>query len=81
VKCSSAARKPGTGKRRGEQRALIAVAHTLLVICWHLLHDDTVHNELGPDYLAGKDQPERRRRQLVAQLEKLGYTVELAPVA
>ena len=68
-------------KRRGEQRALIAIAHTLIVICWHILADDTVYNEIGPDYLAGRDQPERRRKHLVAQLEKLGYDVALAPVA
>jgi len=65
----------------GEQRALIAIAHTLLIICWHILAEDTIHQELGPDYLAGKDQPDRRRKHLVAQLEKLGYTVELAPAA
>lgn len=46
-----------------------------------MLADDTIDNEIGPDYLAGKDQPERRRRHLVAQLERLGYTVELAPAA
>lgn len=68
-------------KRRGEQRALIAIAHTLLVICWHLLTNNTVYDELGTDYLAGRDQPERRRRQLVAQLEQLGYSVALAPAA
>jgi len=59
------------------QRALIAVAHTLLIICWHLLAEGTTYQELGWDYLAGKDQPERRRKHLVAQLEKLGYNVEL----
>jgi transposase len=68
-------------KRRGQQRAAMAIAHTLLVICWHLLTDDEDYHELGPDYLAGKDQPERRRRQLVSQLERLGYTVELKPNA
>jgi transposase len=68
-------------KRRGEQRALIAVAHTILVICWHLLADGTIYDELGTDYLAGRDLPERRRKHLVAQLEQLGYSVELAPVA
>lgn len=79
--CYLAVRFQRIRKRRGEQRALIAIAHTLLIICWHLLADDTVYQELGPDYLAGKDQPERRRKHLVAQLEKLGYNVELAPAA
>ena len=45
-------------KRRGEQRALIAIAHTILIICWHLLIDETTYTELGTDYLAGKDQPD-----------------------
>lgn len=79
--CYLAVRFRRIRKRRGEQRALIAIAHTLLIICWHLLAEQTVYNELGPDYLAGKDQPERRRKHLVAQLEMLGYNVELAPVA
>jgi transposase len=79
--CYLAVRFQRIRKRRGEQRALIAIAHTLLIICWHVLADDTVYNEIGTDYLAGRDQPERRRRHLVAQLEQLGYTVELAPVA
>ena len=79
--CYLAVRFQRIRKRRGEQRALIAVAHTLLIICWHILAEDTIYQELGPDYLAGKDQPDRRRKQLVSQLEKLGYTVELAPVA
>jgi transposase len=68
-------------KRRGQQRALIAIAHTLLIICWHLLHDETTFNELGTAYLEGKDQPERRRRLLVGQLEQLGWRVELTPAA
>ncbi len=68
-------------KRRGEQRALIAVAHTMLVICWHLITDEVDYHELGPDYLAGHDQPDRRRKQLVDQLQKLGYTVELTTAA
>jgi transposase len=79
--CYLAVRFQRIRKRRGEQRALIAIAHTLLVICWHLLADETVYDELGTDYLAGRDQPERRRKHLVAQLEQLGYNVELAPAA
>lgn len=68
-------------KRRGDQRALIAIAHTILVICWHLLVDETTYTELGTDYLAGKDQPDRRRKLLVRQLEQLGYNVELTTAA
>ena len=79
--CYLAVRFRRIAKRRGDQRALIAIAHTILVICWHLLVDETTYTELGTDYLAGKDQPDRRRRLLVAQLEQLGYTVQLTTAA
>ncbi len=67
--------------RRGQQRALIAIAHTLLVTCWHMLTEGTTYTELGVGYLASNDNPERRRRHLVNQLEHLGYQVELTPAA
>jgi len=79
--CYLAVRFRRIAKRRGDQRALIAIAHTILVICWHLLVDETTYTELGTDYLAGKDQPDRRRRLLVAQLEQLGYSVQLTTAA
>jgi transposase len=79
--CYLAVRFRRIAKRRGDQRALIAIAHTILVICWHLLVDETTYTELGTDYLAGKDQPDRRRRLLVAQLEQLGYQVQLTTAA
>jgi transposase len=68
-------------KRRGQQRAIIAIAHTLVEICWHLLNTDTTYNEIGPDYLNDKDHPDRRKKHLVHQLEHLGYTVELQKTA
>jgi transposase len=68
-------------KRRGQQRALIAIAHSLLTIFWWMLTENVPYHELGPDYLAGRDQPDRRRRQLVDQLERLGYHVDLTPAA
>ena len=79
--CYLAVRFRRIAKRRGDQRALIAIAHTILVICWHLLVDETTYTELGTDYLAGKDQPDRRRKLLVKQLEQLGYNVELTSAA
>jgi transposase len=79
--CYLAVRYWRIAKRRGQQRALIAIAHTILVICWHILADGTTYTELGTDYLAGRDQPDRRRKQLVQQLERLGYQVELTTAA
>jgi transposase len=79
--CYLAVRFWRIAKRRGQQRALIAIAHTILVICWYMLTDGTVYNELGVDYLAHNDNPDRRRRQLINQLEHLGYHVKLTPAA
>ena len=79
--CYVAVRFWRIAKRRGQQRALIAVAHTLLVIIWHMLSEGTVYTEIGVDYLARNDNPDRRRRHLVKQLEQLGYQVDLTPAA
>ena len=59
----------------------MAIAHTILIIIWHMLNEGTVYTEIGVDYLASNDNPERRRRHLVNQLEHLGYQVELTPAA
>lgn len=79
--CYLAVRFWRIAKRRGQQRAAMAIAHTLLIIIWHMLNEGTVYTEIGVEYLANNDNPDRRRRHLVNQLEHLGYTVELTPAA
>ena len=67
-------------RRRGKQRALVAVARSILVIVWHLLGDtDSRYLDLGADYYANRLDPERKTRDLVRQLQALGHTVTLAP--
>jgi len=67
-------------RRRGKKKALIAVAHTLLVMCYQVLKKGQPYQELGPEYL-DQLEPERRARQLVRQLESLGHKVTLEPKA
>lgn len=62
--------------RRGTNRATLAVAHSILVACWHMLQTGEIYNDPGGDYFTRRD-PERRRRRLVTQLQRLGYTVTL----
>jgi hypothetical protein len=62
--------------RRGRKRALIALAHTLLTIVYHMLKRETVYSELGADYFERRDA-ERLTRQLVDRLERLGHKVTL----
>ena len=58
-------------RRRGKQRALVAVGNSLLTIAWHLLSDPAAHfTGLGPDW-HDRLAPLRRKRQLIAELERL----------
>jgi transposase len=66
--------------RRGRKRALIAVGHTILVIIHHMLSQQKSYEELGSNYFDERDRQNTERR-LVRRLEKLGYQVELQPVA
>lgn len=69
-------------RRRGKQRALVAVARSILVIVWHLLNDpDARYVDLGSDYYNSRLDPDRKARDLVRQLQALGHTVTLAPAA
>jgi transposase len=67
--------------RRGPQRAAVAVAHSILVIAWHLLSNGEPYQDLGGDYFDRRRNSAARQRRLVAQLEALGHTVTLEPAA
>jgi len=67
-------------KRRGHKRAMLAVAHTVLVIAYHMIKDQNEYQDLGPDYY-DRSNSDRLRRSLVHRLERLGYGVTLAPLA
>jgi transposase len=66
--------------RRGPVRALIAIAHKLLVAVFHMLATGEDFRELGEGYL---DQVARKRStaKLVQRLTNLGYEVMLVPKA
>ena len=64
--------------RRGKKRAIVAVAHSILKSVYHVLKDEVPYNELGADYLNSRVEA-RRKRYLKAELEKMGYCVELVP--
>ena len=62
--------------RRGYKRALMAIAHKLLVAVYHMLRTGTDFTDLGADYLDRTDA-RRTTRKLVQRLERLGYDVQL----
>jgi hypothetical protein len=58
--------------------AVVAVAHSVLVVIYHMLRDQRPYTDLGADYFDRLDTA-RLERQHVRRLEQLGYTVTLTP--
>jgi transposase len=67
--------------KKGEGKAIFAVAHTMVVIIWHVLHDEVDYQDLGADYFERFTDSDAHARRLVRQLEKLGHRVTLEPAA
>jgi transposase len=65
--------------RRGAKRAVMAVAHALLEIAYHMLKRKEDYRELGADHFDRIDV-NRIRRSLVSRLERLGHKVTLEPL-
>jgi transposase len=65
--------------RRGAKCAVVAVAHIILTIIYHLLCHRTTYCELGSQYFDERDQQATERR-LVRRLEALGNRVTAEPV-
>src|SRR6266480_4676121 len=66
-------------RRRGHKKAIVAVAHSILVAAYYILRDEVSYQELGGDYFINREDQERLTRRLVRQLERLGQRVTLEP--
>ena len=66
--------------RRGKKRAGMAVAHSILVIIYHLLREGVPYEEHGDAFFEERDRQLTEKR-LVRQLERLGHQVTLQPIA
>jgi transposase len=64
-----------------KKKAIIAVAHKLAVIIWHVLATGRPYDDLGADYFTARHDPAVETRRLVAKLQALGHTVTLEPAA
>jgi transposase len=62
--------------RRGKKRAVLAVAHSILIIAYHMIKRRESYHELGSDYF-DKRRPEVTARCLVKRLEQLGFQVDV----
>ncbi len=87
---NSAARSKGTylsaqyrqiAARRGPNKAAVAVAHTILVLAWHMLSTGSAYEDLGGDFFASRRSPQAEARRLVKRLEALGLAVTITQAA
>jgi transposase len=76
--CYLAAHFYRRASRSGHKKAIVATAHEILIIAYHLLRDGGIYREPGGDYFDPL-HPERTRRRLAARLERLGFEVVLKP--
>jgi len=64
-----------------KNKAIVVVAHAMIVIIWHVLATAKPYHELGPDYFTRRLDPERETRHLIARLEAPGHHVTLDAAA
>jgi transposase len=62
--------------RRGKKRAMMAVAHSILVMAYDMIQRREPYRQAGADFFDHL-QPESTARRLVKRLESLGYHVTL----
>ncbi len=65
--------------RRGPQKAICAVAASILTAVYHMLKSGAAHRDLGADYF-DRRAPEAKAKRLVTQLAKLGFAAQLQPL-
>jgi transposase len=64
-------------RRRGKNKAILALAQKVLVIMYHILHTKKPYADLGAEYCDQRDRG-RIERHHIHRLEQRGYTVTLA---
>ena len=64
--------------RRGPQKAICAVAASILTAVYHMLKNGTLYEDLGPDHFHRRSATAQTQR-LVRRLQNLGYAVEIKP--
>ena len=68
-------------RRIGKKKAAVAVGHSILVICWHVLTNERDYQDLGGDWFIRRTDQDKRRDHLISELQDLGYGVTLNKVA
>jgi transposase len=65
--------------RRGKKKAIVAVAHSVLVAIYYILVNTVPYRDLGADYLVKLNETNIKRYH-VRRLQELGYQVSITPL-
>jgi transposase len=68
-------------RRIGKKKALIAVAHSMVIAIWHIHTEQCDYIDLGTDWWDKRADPARETERLRRRLEALGHRVTLEPAA
>jgi len=68
-------------KRRGSNKATVAVANSMLAVAWHLLTNGALYQDPGSDYFDRRNDPAREAKRLQHRIESLGFEVTIAQKA
>ena len=66
--------------RRGPNKAIMAVAASILTAIYHMLKDGTMYQDLGRDHF-DRRSTDQQKKSLIKRLADLGYAVEIKPLA
>src|SRR5919197_5376987 len=66
-------------RSRGDNKAIVAVAHSILVSAYHILKNGEPYRDLGFDHFQRRERQDHIVRRLTGQLEQLGHRVTLEP--
>lgn len=65
-------------RRRGPNKAAVAVANSMLSTVWHLLSNGSFYDDPGADYFERRHDPAVEAKRLARRIEALGFDVNLA---
>jgi len=62
--------------RRGKKRAILAVAHSILIAIYYMIKEDKEYEELGADFY-NKFNKEKKANAYIKKIKELGYDVQI----
>jgi transposase len=74
-------RNGGYRSKTAQAKAIVTVAHAVLVIIWHVLATGKPYDDLGADYFDRRTDPDREAQRLIARPQALGHHVTLHDAA